>query len=88
LRISDNAIFWFRNEERTTVIVHLPTKLRVVLDAVGDFIWRRIAKGLNREDVVQELTAYYGVAYITASADLDDLIEELIEAGILVRNMA
>lgn len=88
LRISDDAIFWFRNDEQTSVIVHLPTKLRIVLDAVGDFIWRRLVKGINREAVVQELTEHYGVAHITASADLDDLIEELIDAGILVRDAA
>ena len=87
-RISDNAIFWFRNDPQTSVIIHLPTKLRVVLDAVADFIWRRLVKGLSREAVVQELSAYYGVARITASADLEDLIEELIDAGILVREAA
>lgn len=83
LCISDDTIFWFRNDEQTSVIVHLPTKLRVVLDAVGDFIWRRLVKGSTREDVVDEMTSYYGVARITAAADLNDLIEELIEAGIL-----
>jgi len=84
LSISADAIFWFRNDEQTSVIVHLPTKLRVVLDQVGDFIWRRIAKGISRETIVQELSAHYGVAPVTAAADLDDLIEELLEAGILV----
>ena len=88
LCISDDAIFWLRNEEQTSVIVHLPTKLRVVLDAVGDFIWRRLVRGLDRESVVEELTARYGVARITAAADLDDLIEELIEAGIIIRDAA
>ena len=66
------------------MIVHLPTKLRVVLEGVGNFIWRRIAKKSNRADIVEALTAHYGVARITVSADLDDLIEELIDAGILV----
>lgn len=84
LRISDAVIFWFRNDQQTSVIVHLPTKLRVVLDGVGDFIWRRIAKEINREGIVQELMVFYGVARITVSSDLDELIEELIEAGILV----
>ncbi len=85
LRISDDTIFWFRDDEKTSVIVQVSAKLRVVLDGVGDFIWRRIAKGINREDLVQQLTDYYGVAYITAAADLDELIEEMIDAGMLVR---
>jgi hypothetical protein len=74
-----------RDDEQTSVIVRVPTKLRFVLDAVGDFIWRRVARGINKEAIVEQLSKCYGVAPITAAADLDDLIEELIEAGILVR---
>ena len=86
LRISDDAIFWFRNEKHpSSVIVHIPTKQRVVLDRVGDFIWRRIVRKTNRDALVQELVSYYGVATVTAAADLDDLIEELIEAEILLK---
>lgn len=83
LRISQEAIFWFRDDDQSSVIVHLPTKLRVVLDGVGDFIWRRIANRVSREGIIQEMMACYGVARITISSDLDDLIEELIDAGIL-----
>ncbi|MFN2532170.1 MAG: PqqD family peptide modification chaperone [Pyrinomonadaceae bacterium] len=84
LRISDDVVFWFRNEKRSsTVIVQIPTKQRVVLDKVGDFIWRRIAQKTNRQDLIEALAAYYGVAPITAGSDLDDLIEELVDATIL-----
>ena len=84
MRISDDAIFWFRNVKHpSSVIVHIPTKQRVVLDRVGDFIWRRIVRNTNREALVQELD--YGVATVTAAADLDDLMEELIEAEILLK---
>jgi cellulose synthase/poly-beta-1,6-N-acetylglucosamine synthase-like glycosyltransferase len=85
LRVSSEAIFWLRDDEQTSVIVHVPTKLRFVLDAVGDFIWRRVARGINKEAIVEQLSKCYGVAPVTAAADLDDLIEELIEVGILVR---
>ena len=66
------------------MIVHFPTRLRFVLERVGDFIWRRIVKGINRDTIVQELSAHYGVAPVTAAADLDDFVAELLEAGILV----
>lgn len=84
IRISADTIFWFRNDEQTSVIVHFPTRLRFVLERVGDFIWRRIVKGINRDTIVQELLAHYGVAPVTAAADLDDFVAELLEAGILV----
>lgn len=86
LQISEDAIFWFRNEKHpTSVIVHIPTKQRIVLDGVGDFIWRRIVGKTNRDGLVQELVSYYGVAAVTAATDLDELIEELIEAEILMK---
>src|SRR5436190_941834 len=86
LRISEDAIFWFRNEKHpTSVIVHIPTKQRIVLDGVGDLIWRRIVGKTNRDGLVQELVSYYGVAAVTAATDLDELIEELIEAEILMK---
>jgi cellulose synthase/poly-beta-1,6-N-acetylglucosamine synthase-like glycosyltransferase len=83
-RISDQAIFWFRNEEKISVIVHLPTRLRIVLEAVGDFIWRQIANGSSRDVIIREICERYGVAAISASSDLDDFVEELIDAEILV----
>jgi cellulose synthase/poly-beta-1,6-N-acetylglucosamine synthase-like glycosyltransferase len=88
LRISRDAIFWFRDDEQTSVIIHHPTRLRVVLEGVGDFIWRLLVKEIERQNFVEQLTARYGVAYATACADLDDFIEELIESGILLRHSA
>jgi hypothetical protein len=85
LRVSDEAIFWLRDGEQTSVIVHPPTKLRIVLDSVGDFIWRRIATGTTREALVEDVAGYYGVARVTAASDLDDLVEELIDARVLVK---
>ncbi len=88
LSISADAIFWFRNEDQISVIVHLPSRLRIVLEAVGNYIWRRIVKGNNREGIISEIAVCYGVAAVTASSDLDDFVEELIEAGILLPAMA
>jgi glycosyltransferase involved in cell wall biosynthesis len=86
LQISEETVFWFRDEPRpSSVIVHLPSKVRIVLDSVGDFIWRRIAQKANRSSLVEELTSYYGVATVTAASDLDDLIEELIDASIVIK---
>jgi cellulose synthase/poly-beta-1,6-N-acetylglucosamine synthase-like glycosyltransferase len=83
LLISNDVIFWFRDDENTSVIIHLPTKLRVVLDLVGDFIWRQLVKGIQRDKLIQNLVTHYGVAHVTARTDLDDFIEELIDVGVL-----
>ena len=83
LCISDEVVFWFREEENVSVIVHVPTKQRVVLELAGDFIWRHLVKAVRREEVIDKLVAHYGIGYVTAGADLDDFVDELSTPGIL-----
>ena len=84
LQISDVAVFWLRNDEQTSVIVHIPTKTRVVLDSVGDFIWRRIVDRSAKDDLARAIAAHYAVSAITAIADLDEFVEELRHAGLII----
>jgi cellulose synthase/poly-beta-1,6-N-acetylglucosamine synthase-like glycosyltransferase len=83
LRISPDVVFWLREPEQASVIVHRPTRQRIVLDSAGDFIWRRLARGSARDQIVHELTGHYGIAPVTAASDLDDLVEELMAAGVI-----
>lgn len=82
LQLSDNAIYWFK-DQKSSVIVNIPEKSRLVLGSTGNFIWRRIATGSSRAQLVQALSADYNVSAVTARADLDEFVEELIEAGII-----
>jgi glycosyltransferase involved in cell wall biosynthesis len=84
LQISEHVIYWFR-DRKSSVIVNMPEKSRIVVGSTGDFIWRRMTAGLNRERLIQELSDYYNVSTITASADLDEFVEELIAAGVVRR---
>jgi cellulose synthase/poly-beta-1,6-N-acetylglucosamine synthase-like glycosyltransferase len=83
LRISDQVVYWFRGDA-ASVIVHRPTRSRVTLDGAGDFIWRRLADGCSRGETIARLVATYGISEVTAGADTDDLIDELLDAGILL----
>jgi cellulose synthase/poly-beta-1,6-N-acetylglucosamine synthase-like glycosyltransferase len=83
LRISDQVVYWFRDDD-ASVIVHRPSRSRVVLDGAGDFIWRRLADGRSRGETIARLVATYGISDVTAGADADDLIDELLDAGILL----
>jgi GT2 family glycosyltransferase len=83
LQIDRNALFWFRDDEATSVIVHGPTRTRLVLDGAGDFIWRRLVDGLSREKLIAALSVHYNISTITAAADLDEFIEELIAGGVV-----
>jgi cellulose synthase/poly-beta-1,6-N-acetylglucosamine synthase-like glycosyltransferase len=85
LQISRNCIFWFRDEQHSSVLVFLPTKTRVVLDSSADVIWRLLAAQSDKSTVINKLCGYFNVAPVTARSDLDEFIEELIDVGIVLR---
>lgn len=82
LQLSENTIYWFR-DQKSSVIVNIPEKSRLVIGSTGNFIWRRMTAGLSRERLIQELSDYYNISAVTAGADLEDFVEELIEAGVV-----
>lgn len=84
MQISTGVIYWFRDEGES-IVVHIQTKQRLVLNGVSDFIWRRIANNLSRETIAAALSEHYTIALATALADLDDFVEELIAAQVLIR---
>ncbi len=89
LRVAPSAIYWTRDgEEPTSVVVHVPSRQRVVLTDAGDFIWRRLARAHSRARVVAEMVEFYGIADVTAASDLDDLVEELVASRVVERGGA
>ncbi len=53
------------------------------LDAVGAFIWKRLAGGAEVDEVVADLVDGWEVDAETARADLGRFLGELREAGLL-----
>jgi glycosyltransferase involved in cell wall biosynthesis len=89
MRVAPSTIYWFRGgDEPASIVVHVPSRQRIVLTEAGDFIWRRLARGESRSSVVAAMAAYYSIADVTAAADLDDLVDELVAAGVLERESA
>jgi glycosyltransferase involved in cell wall biosynthesis len=82
LQLSPETIYWF-NDTDISMIVNQKTRVRIVLRTTGNFIWRRIIAGVGRDELIQELGDYYNVSSVTAGSDVDDFVEELIDAGII-----
>ena len=55
----------------------------VRLNATGAFLWEKIEKGSEKEELVSALLAQYGIDEETARKDLDGFLNILIENGIL-----
>jgi cellulose synthase/poly-beta-1,6-N-acetylglucosamine synthase-like glycosyltransferase len=87
MSISPNAIYWFRDDS-VSIVVHNPTRSRIVLDQSADVIWRQIAECASREETIQLLISNYRIKRRDAEMDLDDFVDELTTSGILetVRN--
>jgi len=83
LRVSEDIVYW-SSAGTTSVIVHLPSRTRLGLEEAGHHIWSNLAQGASREETVRGISRRYGVSETTAAADLDELVEELLDAGVLV----
>ena len=82
LQVSSAAVYWF-NEPDRSVIVNVTSKQRIVLQSTGNFIWRRIVGRLDRSELIEQLSEHYNVSTLTAGSDLDEFVEELIDAGVI-----
>ena len=83
MSISTDAIYWFRGDS-VSIVVHNPSRSRIVLDQSADLIWRQIATCASREQTIQLLIAKYRITRHDAEIDLDEFVDELAKTGVLV----
>lgn len=57
-----------------------------VLDAVGEFVWERLDGVRNLAKVADEVTEEFDVAPADAGADIDEFVQSLLEAGLVVES--
>ena len=54
----------------------------LILNDTGAFIFEKLQKGASTEETAQALTREYDVTLDTASADVQNTVASLIEAGV------
>lgn len=80
-RVAESVVF--RELDGEAVILNLDTGTYFGLDDVGTCIWQRLDRRESVDAVVAALVAEYDVAPETARADVDRLIAQLIDKGLL-----
>lgn len=55
------------------------------LNDVGATIWECLSEDCSREDLVDTILQTYDVDREQASLDVDELVEQLVEAGLVTR---
>ena len=82
LQISTDAIYWFRGRS-TSIVVHNPSRSRIVLDVSANVIWRELAHESSRDEAVRALVLKYGIQRNEAESDLDEFVSELEKSGLI-----
>lgn len=55
----------------------------ISLNETGAFLWRHLAKGIEKEDLVKEMLQEYDVSEDVAKNHIDAFIKKLDESGFL-----
>ena len=69
--------------EDEAVLLHMDTKRYYRLNATAAAIWRGLEQGRTRADLLQELCHRFDVSEAQASPELDRVVLDLVDKGLL-----
>ena len=81
IRISDDVVF--RDLAGEAVILNFTTGTYFGLNEVGTRMWHLVAEHGSTEKVIDTLLAEYEVEEEQLRRDLDDLVQQLIDKGLV-----
>jgi hypothetical protein len=84
LRLRDDAVRW-REIDQEIVAVDLGRSDYVSTNESGVLLWRRLAEGTTREQLVEELVSAFGIDRERASEDVGRFLDELDARNLLER---
>lgn len=82
LRIRDTDLHW-REIDGEIIALEAQGSTYVAANRAGTVLWRELAGGATREDLVAALVGAYGIDRGRAAADADRFVAELAEQRLL-----
>jgi Coenzyme PQQ synthesis protein D (PqqD) len=82
LRLRSQDLEW-REIEGEVVVLDLRTSTYMAVNNTGYVLWKALAAGAVRSQLVTELTERFELARETAERDVDDFVDSLKRADIL-----
>ena len=82
LRLRDTDLHW-REIDGEVIALEARVSTYVAANGSGTVLWRALAGGCTREDLVDELVQIYGIDRERAAADADRFVGALVEQGLL-----
>lgn len=55
----------------------------ITINGAGTFLWEKLEKGAEKEELLKSMTEEYDIDEATASADIDEFLEKLKKANLL-----
>ena len=84
IAVSEDAVY--REIDGEGVVLDLASGVYFGLNEAGARIWALLAQGKSREDIVATLLEEYEVPPEQLGKDVDDLLQRLVEKGLLRRH--
>ena len=84
LRLRDDAVRW-REIDQEVVAVDLGNSAYVSTNESGVLLWRRLAVGTTRKQLIDELVSAFGIEPDRAAEDVDRFLDELDARELLRR---
>jgi Coenzyme PQQ synthesis protein D (PqqD) len=85
LRLRSDAVRW-REIDREVVAVDLGRSDYISTNESGLLLWRRLAEGTTREQLVDELMSAFGIESERAADDVGRFLDELDARNLLERD--
>ena len=82
LRLRSDAVAW-RDVDGEVIALGLESSTYFGTNASGSLLWKRLAEGTTRTELVDELVATFGLEQRHAEADVESFLDDLRGRGLL-----
>ncbi len=82
LRLRSDAVAW-REVDGEVIALGLESSTYFGTNASGSLLWKRLAEGTTRTELVDELVATFGLEQRHAEADVESFLDDLRGRGLL-----
>jgi coenzyme PQQ synthesis protein D (PqqD) len=82
LRLRNDAVAW-REVDGEVLVLGLDSSTYFSVNSTGGLLWKRLAAGTTRDDLVASLVTEFDVDRDRAAADVDAFLSHLGSSGLL-----
>jgi hypothetical protein len=82
LRLRAEALAW-REVDGEVIALGLESSSYFGTNSSGTLLWRRLAEGTTRAELIEELMKTFGLDHAKAETDVDAFVEDLRGRGLL-----